>query len=74
MLSEVGVFSPLPELAKENSAGLPLGVIGPVLVLPTAGCLKVGLPMLGADRRASICFGFSEVWRDEVTAGLMLVC
>ena len=71
------MFSPLPELANENSAGLLLGVTGPVLVLQAAGdacCLKVGLPMLGADRRTSICFEFSEVWRDEVTAGLMLVC
>ena len=63
MLSDIGVFSPLPELAKEKSAWLPLGVTGPAVLVVPAGdaCLKVGLPMLGADRRASICFGFSEV-------------
>jgi len=56
MLSDVGVFSPLlPEFGKENSDGLPLSG-------PSAGVgLRVGLPMLGADRRASICLEFSEV-------------
>ena len=61
MFGDVGVFSPrLPELVKENSsADLPFGV--PSLVLPAGACCRVGLPMLGADRRASICFELSEV-------------
>ena len=73
MFFDAGVFSPrLPEFAKENSAAdlpfgvpslavadLPLGV--PSLVLPPGACCRVGLPMLGADRRASICFELSEV-------------
>jgi len=60
VFGDVGVFSPrLPEFAKDNSAALPFGM--PSLVVPAGACCRVGLPMLGADRRASICFEFREV-------------
>ena len=46
-----GIKFGVSSFAKEKPAGL--GVSG--------ACLEVGLPILGAESRASICFEFSDV-------------